>query len=394
MNAFHKVPSLGASGWTRRTVVKYSAAAVALAYGPARAQIGVSAGDIRIGQTAALTGPLSFANLSANGAAMAHLSEINAKGGIGGRQVKLVTLDDMYDPAKAGANVKQLLTTDGGVLCFWGIGGTPANMVLQPALEEARVPSLAPFTGFDGLRKPEFKHAFHVRASFAQEFAKIASYCKTSGLNTIAVLMSDNPFGKGGTALFEQAAATAGITVKGKVVMGEKVASNEAITAQIKAIGATAVLGINTAAPGLAWAISEIPKLGVPYLSMSLFANEMTVRAMGRSATGIVVAQTVPYPQNRKYRISQELLALAGRTKFAAPESLAFAAMEGYIAARVLVEALQRAGKGLSRESFMAALSARPFDLQGYTVDFTGGKRSGSAFVELSQVTDSGRFVQ
>jgi branched-chain amino acid transport system substrate-binding protein len=387
------LPSIMKPAVHRRTALATASLVLAPAF--VRAQgTGVSSDTIRIGQTAALTGNLSFANLAANMAAKAYLSEVNAKGGVGGKKIELVSIDDMYDAARAGANAKQLLSENGGVLAMWGVGGTPANLAIQPALEEARVPSIAPFSGFDGLRKPEFKHLFHIRASYAQELAKMAEYCKTSGLNNIAVLYSDNAFGKGGLAMFEAAAKKSGVTLKGAVVMADKLESESALTTQIKALGANAVLGITSAVAGLSWAKNEIPKLGVPYLTISLLANEVTVKAMGRASMGIIVAQTVPYPQNGKYPVSKELQGVMTRTKVAPPESLGFAAMEGYIGMRVLVEALQRAGRNITRDGLVNALGSRQFDLKGYTVDFTGGKRAGSSFVELSQVTAEGRFVQ
>jgi branched-chain amino acid transport system substrate-binding protein len=128
----------------------------------------------------------------------------------------------------------------------------------------------------------------------------------------------------------------------------------------------------------------------VPYVTLSLLGSESTVKAIGEAANGIVVAQAVPYFGSRKYPISNAYTALMQKAKVT---NLGFAGMEGYIAAQVAVEALQRAGKGLTREGFIAALSGRKFDLKGYVVDFTGGKRSGSSFVELGLVQSGGKYA-
>jgi branched-chain amino acid transport system substrate-binding protein len=378
---------------SRRSVAQAAALAGIGISGQALGQntAGVSATEVRLGQTAALTGPLSFANLQANLAANAFFNDVNQRGGVAGRKITLVSLDDQYDAAKAVANFKQLQTEGGGILSLFGVGGTPSNMALQPMVEEAGLVNFAPYSGFDGLRNPQFKHIFHIRATYGQELAKIAAYCATSGLKNVTVVYSDNAFGKGGLAGFEAIAAKLGVTVKGKVMMADKLDDVTSITKAIAATGAQAVLGMNSAAAGLSWAKSELGKLGVPYMTISLLGNEQTVKAIGPASKGIIVAQSVPYPRSRKYPLSNEMTALATKAGITEP---GFTAMEGYIAARVMVDALTRAGKNLSPKTLEAALGSAKFDLKGYVVDFTGGSRSGSSFVELSQVNLDGRFVQ
>jgi branched-chain amino acid transport system substrate-binding protein len=378
---------------SRRSMVQAAALAGIGIAGQALGQstAGVTNTEVRLGQTAALTGPLSFANVQANLAANAFFNDVNQRGGVAGRKITLVSLDDQYDSAKALANFKQLQTEGGGILSLFGVGGAPSNMAVQPLAEEAGLISFAPFSGFDGLRNPKFKNMYHIRATYGQELAKIAAYCATSGLKNVTVLYSDNAFGKGALAGFEAVAAKLGVIVKGKVMMADKVDDVTSITKAIAATSPQAVLGVNSAAAGFSWAKSELGKLGVPYMTISLLGNEQTVKVLGPASKGLIVAQTVPYPRSRKYPLSNEMTAVATKAGFAEP---GFSAMEGYIAARVMVEALTRAGKNLSTKTLEAALGSAKFDLKGYVVDFTGGSRSGSSFVELSQVNLDGRFVQ
>ena len=378
---------------SRRNVVQAAALAGVGISGQAIGQsaAGVTASEVRLGQTAALTGPLSFANLQANLAANALFSEVNKRGGVAGRKITLVSLHDQYDAAKAVANFKQLQSEGSRILSLFGVGGTPSNMALQPLVEEAGLVNFAPYSGFDGLRNPQFKRIYHIRATYSQELAKIAAYCATSGLKNVTVLYSDNAFGKGALAGFEALAAKLGLTIKGKVIMADKLDDVTKVTKAIAATSAQAVIGVNTAVAALSWAKTEISKLGVPYMTISLLGNEQTVKALGPAANGLIVAQSVPYPRSRKYPMSNEMTALATKAGITEP---GFTAMEGYIAARVMVEALTRAGKNLSPKTLEAALGSAKFDLKGYVVDFTGGSRSGSSFVELSQVNAEGRFVQ
>lgn len=352
---------------------------------------GVTATEIRIGQTGALTGPLSLGNLQTNAAAKAVFDEVNAKGGIHGRKIVIESLDDGYDPAKAVENFKKLTAADNAVFGLFAIGGTPANMALQAMIEEARIPHVAPQTGIDLLRKPEQRMTFHIRASYSQELAKLAEYLATQSRREVAVVYSDNAFGKGGLALFEAVSAPFAIKIVAKVIMADKLENPGALTQAIKDSGARAVLGFTSAQSALSWAKTEIPRLGMPYATISLLGNEGTIKALGDSATGIVVSQTFPYPYSTKYPVSNTYTALMRKSGIT---TLGFSGMEGYVAARVVVEALRRTGKNLTREGYIAALSGRKFDLNGYVVDFTGGKRVGSSFVELSLVQSNGRFAQ
>ncbi len=358
---------------------------------PALALPGITPTEIRIGQTAATTGPLSAANLQVIAATKAVFESVNAKGGINKRKLVLVTLDDAYDPARAVENVRKLATTDNGVFTFFGIGGAPANMAVAPFLQEIKVPHVAPMTGTDALRTPDNTMAFHIRAAYSAELAKIANYMATTGFNEIAVLHSDNAFGKGSLAGFQQLAAKEGVKIVGTVVMPDKLDNPASITEALVKSNAKAVLGVVAANSALGWAKTELPKLGRPYLTLSLLGNEGTVRLLGESAKGLIVTQTVPYPYSRKYPIANEYVSLM---KDAPEGSLGFTGMEGFIGAKVLVEALTRAGPNPTREGFISAMTAKKFDLNGYTVDFSGNKRVGSLFVELSFIQSGGKFIQ
>ncbi len=352
---------------------------------------GITPTEIRIGQTAATTGPLSAANLQAIAAARAVFESANAKGGIHKRKLVLATLDDAYDSARAVENVRKLATTENGVFTFFGIGGAPANLAVAPYLQEIKVPHVAPLTGTDALRTPENTMAFHIRSPYSLELAKIANYMATTGFNEIAVLHSDNAFGKGSLAAFQQLAAKEGLKIVAAVVMPDKLDNPASITEALIKSNAKAVLGVVAANSALGWAKTELPKLGRPYLTLSLLGNEGTVRLLGESATGLIVSQTVPYPYSRKYPIANEYVSLM---KDAPQGSLGFSGMEGFIAAKVLAEALERVGPSLTRDGFIKALTAKKFDLNGYTVDFSGNKRVGSTFVELSFIQSGGKFVQ
>ncbi|HNK06334.1 MAG TPA: ABC transporter substrate-binding protein, partial [Giesbergeria sp.] len=158
----------------------------------------------RIGQTAALTGPLAFPFVEMNKGIAAAFKEVNDRGGIDGRPVEFFSLDDGGAPEKAAENTATLLKKD-QVFTMFACGGTTSVMGALKVLAEAKVPLLAPATGSDALR-PFNPLVFHTRASYAQELAKIARQLSSTGFTKMAVGYFDNPFGKATLAAFEAAA--------------------------------------------------------------------------------------------------------------------------------------------------------------------------------------------
>ena len=160
--------------------------------------------NLRIGQTAALTGPLAFPFVEMNKGIAAAFQEVNDKGGIDGRMLEMVSLDDVGMPAKAAENTRQLIEKD-QVLTMFACGGTTSVMGALQVLVPAKVPLIAPATGSDALR-PFNPLVFHTRASYAQELNKIARQLSSTGFTKCAVAYFDNPFGKAAIAAFEAAA--------------------------------------------------------------------------------------------------------------------------------------------------------------------------------------------
>ena len=362
----------------------------------ARAQP-VAKDSVKLGQTAALTGALSYANVQLNAASRAVFDEVNGKGGVHGRKITLTSIDDQFDAKRALENYQRLVNEE-KVFAFYGIGGTPSNMAIAPLLEEAKIPHLAPISGSDALHNPKFRHTFHIRASYGQELDKVVEQLVTTGLTKIAVLYSKNSFGEAGLALTQMVAKKRGAELTVAIELPEIVSGKAEDMApfldRLAKSGANAIVGFSASQSSLAFFKAYMVSTGpgrLPWHTISLLANEATLKLAGPVAKGLVVSQVVPYPFSNKSIVAREYLALMKR---AGVSDIGFAGMEGYIAARVMVEALERAGKDLTREKFIAALeSMKPFDLKGYSVSFANS-RSGSAFVELSIVTGDLRYLQ
>ena len=137
-----------------------TSAAVAQQYDP-----GASATEIKLGQTVPFSGPVSVAGVVGH-ASLAYFDAVNKAGGINGRQVKLIALDDGYTPPKTVEATRRLVEDD-NVLMMYGSVGTPTNAAVEKYLNVKKVPQLFITTGASRFRDPK---------SFPWTMASIPSY--------------------------------------------------------------------------------------------------------------------------------------------------------------------------------------------------------------------------
>ena len=110
--------------------------------------------------------------------AQAYFDFVNAQGGVNGRQIKLISLDDGYDPDKATANTKQLIEKE-NVFSLFGYVGTATSNAALPLVSRASIPFFAPLTGAQSLREPFNRNVFTIRASYFEETEKIIQHSTT-----------------------------------------------------------------------------------------------------------------------------------------------------------------------------------------------------------------------
>jgi branched-chain amino acid transport system substrate-binding protein len=368
------------------------AAGFALAGSAVAADPGVTNDTVVIGQSCALTGPLAEFGRDVVAGTQAYLAQVNARGGVHGRQIKIVTLDDGYASQRTSENVKRLIEVE-RVFLLYNIMGTPNNSAILPLIEQSRIPHVAPFTGADNVRVPANPLIFNVRASYVNEAEKIVEHMATVGVNRIGVVYQNNAFGKAGLAGIENAMAKRGL----KVIVSASVendASDSAKAVQAIAKADPVAVAVMTAGkPSFEFIKGyNAAHKGTPLYALSVLGTQSTVNALGADGVGVAVAQVVPFPWNSTIPIVneyQKAMAKAGH------KELSFLSLEAYINIKVTVEALKRAGKNLTRERFITAMeSMRDVDLGGYVVDYGPVQRQGSRYVELTMIGRTGRFVK
>jgi ABC-type branched-subunit amino acid transport system substrate-binding protein len=352
---------------------------------------GLAQSDRRIvlGQSAAFTGAAAQLGIQMNRGARLYFDAINAAGGINGAQIELRTLDDQYEPEKCKANTETLIKDD--VFALFGYVGTPTSLAALPLVNQARIPFFGPFTGAEALRDPFSRYVFHVRASYYDETALIVKQLTSLGLKKIAVFRQNDSYGQAGfdgvvRALKAQGLAPVAVglvernTVDVAAAVGAIVPSQPDAVVQISAYRSCAAF------------IREARKAGYggTFYNVSFVGTQALADELGRSAMGVMVSQVMPFPFSLTTPLSREYLAAVQRA--GGDNKPNYSSMEGYVAAKLFVEGLRRAGRAATRDSLIAGLEGvQNLDLGGFLVGYSGHSHVGSRFVDLSMLTDDGR---
>lgn len=379
----------------RRTFVGWgSALALGLSTGSAIAQdsAGVTDSEIVIGQSCQLDGPLAALTSEVRQGASLYFDHINASGGVRGRKIRVVAIDDAYDPKKAAENTRKLIDED-KVLALFQYAGTPPSLAALPIAEERGVPFIAPFTGSDGLRQASSRYVFNIKAGYAAELDATVKQLASVGIARIAAVYLNNPFGTGGLASVEKSvkAHKVGLVAQAPLeVDGSKMA---AAVASVAKESPQAIIVISAGKPSVDFVDAYLAAgHRSTFYMLSVISNAQLVKALGERARGIVVSQVVPSPWNQSMPISREFQALAkakGITEYT------FSQMEGFISAKFLVEALQRAGAKPTRATLVQAMeSMKSVNLGGYPVELSATQHSSGKFVDLLMMGRDGRFTK
>ncbi len=350
---------------------------------------GVSDNRILLGQSAPFSGAAEQLGLQFHLGAQLFFESLNLKGGVNGRRIELRRLDDGYEPERCAANTKQLIGE--GVFALFGYIGTPTSVVALPLATEAKTPFFAPFTGAEVLRDPFNRYAIHVRASYYDETAAIVRQTTSTGIKKIAVFYQNDAYGKAGLEGVSRALKSLNLEPAALGTVERNTVDVAKAVNDIMAQRPEAIVQIS-AYKSCAAFIREARKRGFVgnFYNVSFVGTQALLDELGSDAKGVVVSQVMPFPYTPVTLISGEYLA-AVRAKQGRAAN--YSGMEGFVAAKVFTEAVNRAGRNLTRDGFISAIeSMRGLDMGGFPVDFGPNKHTGSKFVELTLLTEDGRI--
>jgi ABC-type branched-subunit amino acid transport system substrate-binding protein len=355
----------------------------------ARAENGVTADSIVLGQSAALSGPAASLGSEMREGADAYFQHINAQGGVHGRKIKLISLDDGYEPARTVPNTQQLIEQD-KVFALFGYVGTPTSYAALPIINAAKIPFFAPFTGAEGLRTPNNRLIFNVRASYFDETEQQVKWLVAKGKKKIAVFYQDDAYGKAGLTGVEQAMARRNLKVAAYGTVQRNTVDVAGAVGSITQVEPDAVILIS-AYKSCAAFIREALKVhpDTLFLNVSFVGSNALAAELGPDANGVIISQVVPYPWEPGMPLVVEYRKVL--KQYAPRAKPTFTNMEGYVAAKTLVEGLKNAGPDLTREKLIATLEGmRAMDLGGITQSYSPESHSGSRLVQLTVIVGTG----
>ncbi|MDO8305763.1 ABC transporter substrate-binding protein [Herminiimonas sp.] len=355
------------------------------------AEDGVTDNKIVIGQTVGLTGTIAAPVKEMNEGANAYIASVNSRGGVNGRKIELLTLDDKFDAKLAAVNAELLIKKE-HVFALFQNRGTPLTEAITPILSANKIPLIAPSTGATVFHAPVHPLLFNVRAKYQDEVRKGVEHFTTIGATKIGLLHVDDSFGKDGLAGFVSAMNERSM-IPATITSFPRVKPDYAATADaIVKANPNALIIVSSSANTVA-VIKAIREKGsmVQIMTLSNNSSQSFVQDLGAAGTGIIVSQITPAPNSMTTGLGKEFMAIAK----ASNTTVSYAAMEGFVAAKVLVEGLKRAGRNLTREGFVRALeSMQKFDLGGLMISYTANDHTGSEFVELTMISKDGRFIR
>jgi len=360
-------------------------AAVLAGFNQAHAQ---GDGPIVLGQSAPFTGPAAQLGIQFYEGAKLYLDQWNTQSGH--REVTIKFLDDGYEPDRCAANTKKLIDDD--VFALFGYIGTPTSLAALPQAVNAKVPFIAPFTGAMALREPFHKNVFHLRASYNDETALIVRQLTNLGLKKIAVFYQNDSYGQAGLDGVTLALAQQNLKPTALATVERNSVDVASAVKTIVAAQPDAVVQVS-AYKSCAAFIRSARKAGYggTFFNVSFVGTKALADELGKEGAGVVVTQVVPSPYNTANTITRDFNDAA--RKMGSSTSANFSSLEGFLAARVLVEGLKRTQGKESRDGLIAALET--IDRQqfgGFEVSFSPRNHVASKFVELSEISADGRI--
>ncbi|WFU74619.1 ABC transporter substrate-binding protein [Bradyrhizobium sp. CB2312] len=331
-------------------------------------EAGVSADTILFGQAAALEGPSSALGQRMRQGIVAAFTEINAKGGVLGRKLQLISRDDGYDPDRSVAQTLHLIDDD-KVFALIGAVGTPTAMATIPITSTRNIPFIGPFSGAEFLRDLELANVVNIRASYGAEAeAWIKHLTEDRGFTRIGIFYQDDSFGRDGLAGVKRALAKRGLELAAEGTFERNTRAVGSAWRTIKRAEPEAIVMVGTYGP-----CAEFIKLAhrsgsyPTFVNISFVGANALAKELGPEGEGVIVSQVVPFPWDRSLKLVADYQA----AQKAIDPTLTpdFVSLEGYLSGRLTAAALEKAGPQPTRASLLRAINdVGRFDISGSIV--------------------------
>jgi branched-chain amino acid transport system substrate-binding protein len=355
-------------------------------------EAGVSADTILFGQVAALEGPSSALGQGMRQGILAAFNEVNAKGGVHGRKLRLVSRDDGYDPDRSVVQTRRMIEED-NVFALIGAVGTPTAVATVPISNARGVPYIGPFTGAEFLRNPELTSVVNIRASYSAEAeAWVKHLTEDLHFTNIAIFYQDDSFGRDGLAGVKHALEKRGLELSAEGTFERNTRAVGGALRMLKRAEPQAVVMVGTYGP-CAEFIKLAHKSGFhpTFVNISFVGANALARELGTIGEGVIVSQVVPFP----WDVSLKVVADYQAAQRALDPGLTpdFVSLEGYLSGRLAAAALEMAGPDPTRAGLLQVIDdVGKFDVSGSVITFGSQMRDAPPKVFLTVIQKDGSF--
>lgn len=376
------------------TIFSRSACTLVLTFGlNSTAGAQTNTNDIIVGMTLPLSGFNAAAGQEGLAVTKAAFDSVNATGGIQGRKIKLVALDDGFVANKAADNAN-ILESQGAIAIFncWGTGACSA---ILPIIKDKKIPLVAGIAGGGPMRSDPGRYAFNIRPTTVDEVARMVKQMLTVGQTRIAVLYQDDPFGKSGQTAAQSVLKNNNIKPVVEIAVAADGSNADKVADQLRDLSANAAIIVGSPRATVAL-IKQARKSGsaIQFYNLAAQANQKVIADLGESTQGAIFTTLVPSPWKTSLVVVKDYQN-AIKTNDSKIDA-SYTGLEVYINAQILIEGLKRAGSKVNRENLVFALEnmgeKRFSDL--FSVKFGPNDRTGSGYVGLAIIGSNKRFVE
>jgi branched-chain amino acid transport system substrate-binding protein len=361
-------------------------------FAPAAAEDGVAADTVVFGQAAVLEGAAAALGQGMRAGINAAFEEVNKKGGVNGRKLKLVSVDDGYEPDRSIAMTKKLIEED-KVFALIGAVGTPTAAAAQPLATAAKVPFIGAFTGAGFLRDSKLENVINVRASYGAETeAWIKHLTEDLKIGKIAILYQDDAFGRTGLDGVKAAMKKRNMELVAEGTFERNTVAVKSALLTLKRAEPEAVVMVCPYKP-----CAEFIKLARKvdfnpvFVNISFVGSGALAKELGPEGNGVVISQVVPFPWDASLKVVADYQAAIKAAEAKAEPD--FVSLEGYLVGRLTIAALEKAGSDPTREGLLKAIKETgKFDIGGLLMTFSPQKNEGLDQVFMTVIQADGSF--
>ena len=333
-------------------------------------ETGVSFDRILFGQAAALAGPSSALGQGMRQGILAAFAEINAKGGVHGRKLELISRDDGYDPDRSVVQTTRLIEQD-KVFALIGAVGTPTTAATVPIAQAMAVPFIGPFSGAAFLRAPDLQNVVNIRASYAAEAeAWIKHLTEDLHVSRIAIFYQDDAFGRDGLAGVKAALDKRNMELVAEGTFERNTRAVGSALRTLRRAEPEAVVMVGTYGP-CAEFIKLAHKSGFNpiFVNISFVGATALARELGVEGSGVIISQVVPFPWDTSVKVVADYQsAERSLDPTLKPD---FVSLEGYLSGRLVAAVLELAGPDPTRAEMLRLINdVGRFDISGDIMTF------------------------